>query len=132
MRVIVCGSRGWTDEQAIIDRLTALPAGATIVVGYNPKTGRPRGADKMAYLAARVLGLDVECHPADWEQHGKRAGFVRNGEMAQAGADLCVAFWDGESSGTLGMITSAKRHKIPVEMIGPNWIGTLWVREEHE
>lgn len=115
--MIVCGSRGWTDEQAIIDRLTALPAGVTIVVGYNPKTGSPRGADKLAYLVARVLRLDVETHPADWEQHGNRAGFVRNKEMVDAGADLCLAFWDGQSSGTRDTMDRAYVEGIPVEEI---------------
>src|SRR5215471_4557270 len=82
MRVIVCGSRGWHDRAAIQRRLAVLPEGTVIVVGYDPVKHRPRGADKITYHEALKLGLTVECHPAPWEEEGKRAGFLRNAQMA--------------------------------------------------
>src|SRR4051812_18370624 len=115
MRVIVCGSRGWNDRARIEYRLAELPGDTTIVVGYNPTTNTPRGADRIAYQEAQKLGLAVETHPADWKTKGKAAGYLRNVEMAESGADLCLAFWDGRSDGTRHMMSIAQMRYIKVE-----------------
>lgn len=109
-RVIVCGSRSWTDRTAIAERLCDLPSDTVIV------HGAARGADQIAGQEAQKLGLLVEPHAADWETHGKSAGFVRNREMAALGADLCLAFWDGRSRGTAMMVDLAEKHGIPLEL----------------
>lgn len=110
MRVIVCGSREWTDREQIADRLFDLPPGSTIV------HGGAKGADRIAHQEGQKLGHYPEPHPADWEQRGKRAGVLRNEEMAALGADLCLAFWDGRSRGTADMIDRAEKHGIPLEL----------------
>jgi hypothetical protein len=110
MRVIVCGSRQWTDREAIANRLFDLPVDSVIVHGAAP------GADRIAGQEAEKLGLLVEEHPADWDYYGKRAGFVRNERMAKIGADLCIAFWDGHSRGTAMMVDLAERYDIPIEL----------------
>lgn len=110
MRVIICGSREWTDRDAIANRLFDLPTDTVIV------HGAARGADRIAGQEAQKLGLLVEEHPADWDYYGKRAGFVRNDRMAKLGADLCIAFWDGRSSGTAMMVDLAEKHGIPIEL----------------
>lgn len=46
---------------------------------------------------------NVDHYPADWEGLGKRAGYVRNMEMAQH-ADQAIIVWDGQSRGTNHMI----------------------------
>lgn len=111
MRVIVCGSRRWTDRQQIASRLFDLPPDSTIV------HGAAGGADRIAAQEAEKLGLLVEPWPAMWEAHGKRAGLIRNEQMAVMGADLCIAFWDGRSTGTAHMLTQARAHGIPVEVV---------------
>lgn len=110
-RVIVCGSRRWHDRPAISERLGELDPGAVIV------HGNAQGADRIAADEAGKWGMLVEPHPADWNRHGKRAGLIRNEEMAELGADLCIAFWDGSSTGTAHMIEEARRHGIPVEIV---------------
>lgn len=110
MRVIVCGSRDWTDREAIADRLFRLPPGSTIV------HGNAKGADRIAGQEGQKLGHLIEEHPADWETHGKRAGYLRNAHMASLGADLCLAFWDGRSRGTSDMVDRAETHGIPIEL----------------
>lgn len=110
-RIIVCGSRHWHDRQAIADRLFDVPVTATII------HGAAKGADRIAHQEAEKLGLLVEPHPADWEQHGNAAGEIRNREMADLGADLCIAFWDGVSTGTAHMISRATAAGIPVEIV---------------
>lgn len=110
MRVIVCGSRSWTDREFIAHRLFDLPPGSTIV------HGAARGADRIAADEGRKLGHIPEPHPAEWETHGKKAGFIRNRLMASLGADLCIAFWDGRSNGTADMVDQAERHGIEIEL----------------
>lgn len=112
MRVIVCGSRRWRDRDAISDRLFELPPDSVIV------HGNAAGADRIAHQEAQKLGLLVEPHPADWQQHGKAAGPIRNRAMARMGADLCIAFWDGASKGTAHMIGEAEASGIPVQVVG--------------
>jgi hypothetical protein len=116
--VIVCGSRRWQDRERIANRLYDLSLesdnlGCTIV------HGNAKGADRIAAQEAPKLGLLVEAHPAAWEHHGKAAGPIRNQEMAALGADLCIAFWDGESDGTHHMMNAAQKAGIPVQVIYP-------------
>lgn len=121
MRVIIFGSREWKDprraRKAVVDRLFLLPANALIVVGYNPEKDTPKGIDRFAYQEAQKLGFALETHPAEWETKGKAAGFIRNTEMAERGADLAIGFWNGRSNGTSHMREQAEKHGIPVEMI---------------
>ena len=112
MRVIVCGSRGWTDREQIELRLSQLPPAPSTVIVH----GTARGPDSIAAQFAGLCGMTVEPHPADFDRLGKRAGPVRNEKMALLGADLCIAFWDGESNGTKDMIDRCHVHGIPVEI----------------
>lgn len=66
---------------------------------------------------ARTRGVYCEVHPEDWKKYGKRAGMVRNAEMAEI-ADELVAIWDGESRGTAAMIGMMKRRGKPVTVYG--------------
>lgn len=112
MRVIVTGSRDWTDREAIRKVLEALPRDATIV------HGGARGADSIAGEIAGELGMTVEVHPAKWDEFGKRAGMVRNAEMAHLGADYCVAFPLYGSRGTQDMMDRCERKGIFVSNFG--------------
>lgn len=111
MLVLVCGSRTWTDADAIERRLTALPATATVLHGH-----ARTGADAIADKAARRLGLEVIRYPADWATFGRRAGIVRNRLMLGLNPALVIAFWDGTSTGTKDTIEEARRRGIAVEV----------------
>ena len=116
MRVIVCGSRSWTDRDRIADRLCdlvlSLPRGTQVTIVH----GNAAGADRTAHQEAQKHGLFVEPHPADWSI-GKRAGPMRNQKMADLGADLCIAFLKDQSTGTQDMIERARKAGIPVDVI---------------
>lgn len=99
MRVLVTGSRTFTDPEPIHHALTeaartAASLGEPLTVVHG---GAHRGADYIAaqWAAARVRDgwqVVIEPHPADWDRLGQRAGMVRNTHMVAAGADLCIAF----------------------------------------
>ena len=96
IRVLVTGSRGWDDVDAIYRALSRFDKGppVTLVSG-----ACPTGADVIAERIAEKLGWAVERHPADWQTHGKRAGFLRNAEMVELGANVCLAFIRNNSKG---------------------------------
>lgn len=119
-RILVTGSRDWEDwsviEDALIDALTDFP-GATLVHGACP-SGADDIADKI--WLSWYDGERLERHPAQWRKHDggcpqwhvgksvcKRAGFRRNGEMVDLGADVVLAFRKNGSTGTSDTIQKA-------------------------
>lgn len=108
-RILVTGSRDWTDGQCIRDALRWVVHqhgrdDYLLVHGACP-TGADHIAD-MLWLGKR------ETHPADWRQYGRRAGFVRNADMAKLGANICLAFIKNNSKGTLMMAGLAEANGI--------------------
>lgn len=55
--------------------------------------GCPQGGDKFAELIAKNEQVPILIHYAQWNKHGKSAGFVRNGDIARDSEVLiaCVA-----------------------------------------
>ena len=70
-------------------------------------SGGARGVDKAGELWAASVDLPVVQFLPDWDKLGKRAGLVRNIQMAEY-AEALIAVWDESSTGTLHMINSAK------------------------
>ena len=75
-----------------------------------------RGADALGEQWAADHGLPVKRFPAQWERHGRRAGPLRNGQMAEYATHL-VAFWDGKSRGTKNMIEEAKKRGLKIRVV---------------
>lgn len=70
--------------------------------------GCPTGVDALARRFADEYDVAVESYPAEWDRHGRAAGPKRNQLMADAGADLCLAFPSrGRSAGTWDMVRRA-------------------------
>ena len=113
-RVIVAGSRGFKNyqllEKTLDDFLQDQKEPTRILCGM------AHGADELGFLYAYWHNYEIEKHPAKWNIHGKRAGFIRNEEMAK-NADALVAFWDGKSHGTKDMIQRAKEHGLGIKVI---------------
>ena len=115
-RLLVTGSRDWDDMVTLEQELTTAwinlgEGDDVILVSGNCPTGADRAAEE--YWKRSHYG-PVEKHPADWVKHGKKAGYLRNAEMAKLGADLCVAFIKDGSRGTQMMINLAQKAGIPV------------------
>lgn len=97
MRVLVTGSRTWTNFQLVRDELSKLATPdnfLTVVHG-----ACPTGADAAADLWASQNAWINERHPADWARYKGAAGYRRNAEMVALGADICLAFIRGGSRG---------------------------------
>lgn len=109
-RILVTGSRDW-ERRGVIEYALKEHAqpGDVLVSGH-----APHGADRMAeeYWSAR--GGAVETWPADWETHGRRAGFVRNAEMVLSGVDVCLAFIRNGSRGASMTADYAEKSGVPV------------------
>lgn len=108
MRVLITGSRSWTDYNTILEALSEL-VGTHILVSGNC----PQGADLMCEKAAQELGWAIELHPADWNSHGKKAGFVRNKEMVDSQPDICLGFIHNKSKGGSMTVRLSKSASVP-------------------
>jgi hypothetical protein len=70
----------------------------------------PTGVDEWINTwGDEAADIFVEAHPADWSKHGGWAGPIRNKDMVDAGADICLAFPKGESRGTRGCTKLAEK-----------------------
>jgi hypothetical protein len=102
MRTIIAGSRTarWAD---VLAGIQACPWSSEI---SSVLSGCAFGADLCGEDWARLRGVPIERHPANWKKHGRGAGPVRNAEMVSK-ADALIAIWDGESRGTADVIEKA-------------------------
>lgn len=124
MRVLVCGSRDWTDSSMVHIVLSGL------YWKGNPDPDRPwmtvidggaKGADEAAgsWAKANKGIINHLVFAADWETYGKAAGPIRNRQMLDEGQpDVVVAFSEQPPTpGTANMIKQAKEHGIPVWVV---------------
>lgn len=112
MKVIIAGSRDVPEQvrqckAAVLDfeqrygRITEVVSGCA------------RGADRVGELFAEMRQIPVDKYPADWDTYGKRAGIIRNSQMANVAQGL-VALWDEKSPGTRNMIETARNKKLQI------------------
>lgn len=114
MRVLVCGSRDWTNASVIRMTMAWLSRNSVII------HGDCRGADRIAADAAKKMGYEVIAYPADWHTHGKAAGPIRNQQMLDEGRpELVIAFTDdlSRSRGTADMVRRARLKGVPVRIV---------------
>ncbi len=123
-RILVCGNRDWSCKRTIsrwLSRLAALTPGP---ISGTPTLihGATKGADLFAAEIAREWGWTIEPYPADWDAHGNAAGPIRNREMADARADIGLAFGKlyrgSKLTGTGDMVSVLNARGIPVIVIG--------------
>jgi hypothetical protein len=112
--VLVCGSRSWSNALKVHDAIgdLALEWDEPLTIIH----GGARGADSIADEVARDMNYHIERVPADWSK-GKSAGVLRNLQMLDMEPAIVLAFWDGQSRGTLHTISEATRRGIPVRIV---------------
>ena len=121
-RLMVTGSRTWTDGEAIALELQFIAKKYKNVVLVS---GHAIGADRIAEEVATDLGWVIEIHEPDWTLNGKSAGFKRNTAMLESDVQAVLAFHKDGSSGTADTIKKAKERKIPTRVLieeTPQWL----------
>lgn len=112
-RIVVCGGRDFRDYALLERSLDTLLAGLPPVEIIS---GAAHGADTLGEQYARNRHYHCHRFPADWQQYGRRAGFVRN-ELMVDQCDMVVAFWNGTSSGTKHTIALATAKDVALHVI---------------
>ena len=110
LRVLVTGSRNWTDREELYEVLDELRP-AVVLHG-----GCPTGADAMASDWCQRNGVTEDVFPAEWGIHGRRAGYLRNKAMVDERPDLVVAFRLEGSRGTQMTIDLATQAGLKVRI----------------
>ena len=121
VRILICGSRNWSNKKRIgdyldilIDHEGYLPENITII------SGACKGADHHAAMEARGRGMVVIEYPANWTKYGYSAGPKRNQQMLDEGKpDWVVAFHEDieSSKGTRDMVARSRFINLPIEII---------------
>ncbi len=117
MNLVIAGGRDFCDMPglcAVVDAYIDEQKD-----GRGPVTvlcGMARGADMCGHDYALMRKYSVWKFPANWTDHGKRAGHLRNELMAQRCSHV-IAFWDGKSPGTKSMIGFAEQYNKPCKVV---------------
>lgn len=139
MRVLVCGGRefanlsrddtgkviqdkrydeyrfvhSYLDKLAEARSINFVPDDNWMPLDFFVIGGKARGADTAGIDWAVSNFLNFQEYPADWDKHGKKAGFIRNTQMLVEGKpDLVIAFPGGV--GTRMMVDIAKKAGVEV------------------
>lgn len=108
-KIIVCGGRDYNDMKFIWQCLDhMLERGPVAMVIH----GGAEGADQYAGAWAFQRCIPCLSVPANWGEHGKAAGPIRNRQMLELVVDGVVAFPGGV--GTADMIKQAQEAGVPV------------------
>jgi hypothetical protein len=109
--VIVCGGRDFDNWRLLDETLqNSLELDDVII------QGGAKGADFLARVWAKYVGLKSIEFPADWKTHGKAAGAIRNQQMLDETSPVAVIAFPG-GRGTADMISRAKKAGITVHEI---------------
>jgi hypothetical protein len=105
----VIGSRIFDFYEILKEELTNYNI-ATIV------SGGAKGADSLAKKYSEEYNIPIIEYLPQWNVFGNKAGFIRN-ELIVKESDELIAFWDGESKGTLSSIKLAEKHNKKIKVI---------------
>ena len=110
MKIVIAGGRDFQNYEVLRGAMDGVLANISSPITI--VSGAARGADTLGEQYAAERGLDVIRFPADWKKFGRRAGPIRNEQMAEA-ANMLVAFWDGQSRGTKNIIGNMEQRGKP-------------------
>ena len=120
MKVLVCGGRNFNDRARVYATLDFLAkeasdVGDTIDTVIN---GGAAGTDFIAQQWANARGVKSVQYRADWSEHGRAAGPIRNQRMLDEGKpDMVIAFPGGR--GTADMVRRARAAGVPTKEMSP-------------
>ena len=112
-RVIIAGSREFDNFELLKIKCDQFLGGDK---NWEVVSGTARGADRLGEKYAKLRGLPVKKFQANWELHGKSAGYKRNKQMAVY-ADAAIVFHMNNSRGSQHMIDIAEEMKLPIRIV---------------
>ena len=117
LKVIIAGSRTFSNFKDLVKYCNKILY-KKYKEGYIIEivSGGARGADKLGEDYAKLNNFKYTVFEANWDMYDKKAGYLRNEEMASY-SDALIAFWDGKSKGTKHMISLAREYDMPVRII---------------
>lgn len=110
-KLIVAGTRTFVPNRLHVDVLNQYTPRPTEIV-----SGGAKGADKFGESWAEWNKIKITRFLPDWQKYNKRAGLIRNIEMAEY-ADGLLAFWNQKSTGTQHMIEQAYKRKLEIKVV---------------
>lgn len=113
MKVIIAGSRNIVDGLEVFHQIHQCDFIGEITELVNGEC--PTGVDYWAIRWANHRSIPIKYFPANWTEYGRKAGPIRNGEMAKY-ADALIAIWDRKSRGTQDMIKQATRNNLRIHI----------------
>ena len=118
IKLVVSGSRSIKSKEwvykSISDVHTKTPIQRIIC-------GGAKGVDLSAVIWAIDHNIPYTVYLPNYKMYGKIAPLLRNEKMATVG-DMCLAIWDGKSSGTIHMTECCRRLDKEVILINVNGI----------
>ena len=108
MKTIIAGSRTINDYDLLKEVILKSEFEIDCVI-----SGFANGVDMLGVKYAGEKELALMVYKADWNRYGKKAGYIRNEEMAQVG-DALIYLYDGVSKGTQHMINLAKEYELKI------------------
>lgn len=124
MKLAIIGSRSF-NEANLLDRTIKTYFGFldddTPNSNYSYRfdeiiSGGAAGADRLGAQWGKANGIKVTEFLPDWNQHGKKAGFLRNQDII-SNSDCVLCAWDGLSKGSGHSLSIAKKLKKPTLII---------------
>jgi hypothetical protein len=113
VRVLVCGGRDYFDQDRVDQLLDKIHDTTPITELCQ---GGAAGADALGKRWAIKRGIPHVEYPANWKEHGKVAGPIRNNKMLREfKPDLVVAFPGGRGTGH--MVSISERAKVDVLVV---------------
>lgn len=123
VRLIIAGGRDFNDYSLLCDETSKFigeEKNVTII------SGLARGADRLGCRFAEENNYTLEGFAAQWKLpngvYDHSAGIKRNKLMAK-NADSLIAFWDGDSRGTMSMIDFAAEMGLNIKVVEYGWYG---------
>lgn len=108
MRIVITGSRDWTNYLFIETQLSTLHKEYNFTEMLSGNC--PSGVDNICEIWALKNNIPVVQHPANFHIHGKQGGYIRNNKMTED-ADMLIGFCKSQTSVGTEMTIRLMREK---------------------
>jgi len=116
VKVCIAGSRDWNNYEQLEEMMDKVLETYHINSIECIISGTAYGGDKLGEKWANNHNIPIKQFPADWFKHGKKAGYLRNLEMADI-ADILVICIKRKSKGSTHMAKTMADMGKPVYLL---------------